>query len=127
MLKFSLFVQLNEIDGPLDYEIIGASYCNNIDNIYEYTGLHDPTGITPITIRLKNNTSKSYILIKKLVVGDITLDNMQQWSTYILDDGNPTTLTHGWIDRNGEYRLKIRYSPAAQNYISYFLSLCPKS
>lgn len=128
MLKFSLFIQCVETNEPLDYSVTGAEFVNQIDDIVEYCGMHDPTGITLVTVKLNNPIdSGSYLLIKKLIVGEIELNNMQQWSAYVLADGSVVPLTNGWIDRAGEYRLKLRYNPIAQNYISYLLSICPKS
>lgn len=124
-LKFSLFVQSS---ANAHYQVIGAELVKQDQDLFEYCGWHDPHGTTTVIVKLDSIADpQDRVLIKKLVVGGVELNNMQQWSSYVLADGSVVPLTHGWVDRPGQYRLKMRYSPLSQNHMSYFLSICPKS
>jgi len=127
MLKFSLCIQNNNIDGEITYAINGAELNNSHQKIFSHEGLHDPKGITNIEIKLLSNKGiQSHLLVKDVKVGDTYLNNMQNWSSYVLADGKIMPYTNGWLSFPGTFRLKLKYSPLVQNYVSYFYSLSKK-
>jgi len=122
MLKYLLYVKNNNIDGEIKFSVDGAQLDTDTGH---YVGKHDPNRITTIKINLDClNTKQSYLQIEKLVVGDVILNNMDKWSTYILEDGSISEYTNGWLAKSGTFYIKIKYSPLVQNYMSYFLNTC---
>lgn len=125
-LKFSLYLRPNEIDGCLDYEVIGAKLDREVDGVMIYTGFHDTSKTTKLVVRLReNNGHDSHLLIEKLIVNDIELKNIENWSCYICGStGKKLALTHGWVSQKGDYILKIRQNPLVFNYLNWFYDTC---
>lgn len=125
-LNFFLYLQLNRIDVDFQYQVIGAELIEQQESHVVYKGIHNTDSVTEIVVRLdKPEGTQSYLRIDRLVLNDVELKNIENWSSYVCGiTGKKLPLTHGWMSQPGDYRLKIRQNPLVHNYVNYFLSIC---
>lgn len=126
--EFLLFIQYNNIDGAIEFSVTGAEFSHIDDDCYVYRGHHDFSKKTKAVVELLSNKGhRSYILIKKIIVNNIELQNMDIWSVFVDSETHATATTNfGYMSKSGKYILNFRQSPIIQNYISHFLKKCQK-
>lgn len=68
---------------------------------------------------------KSFLLIDKVVSGNIQLQDINLYSTYITESGNRKT--NGYLDEVGKFTMKFRGSPLWQVYITSLIQTARKN
>lgn len=124
-LLFSLSVQVNNIDGDIDYHVSPNARSWPADGLTWYEWEYDPTKQLMVSVSMtKTPDTQSHLIISNLNVSGIKIDQFDQTGTYRRHDtGEIIKNTYGYMSWSGTYTFKIRYSPQIHNYITYLAKL----
>lgn len=123
--KLSLYIQVNEIDGPLDFRLEPDVSATVQDGLLVYEFEHIVGQNTKIKVDLKNkHGNQSHIIIKKVELGNQILNNLDQWSRYLVYETGQIERTFGYIGKPGLFVMTIHQNALVHNYMSYFLHSC---
>ena len=120
-IKLSLSIQVNEIDGDVEFDV--DPYCQPriIDDVWMYEWWHEPKKKFRIRVTLKNKKgTQSHLNIKEVRCNDVVLNNIDRWGKYIMPNGAIRS-TYGYMDLPGCYMLSVHQNALVHNYMSYFL------
>jgi hypothetical protein len=121
-------LQVNEIDGPLDFVVDPSSPAKFENNLWIYEFDHIVGKKTQIKVILKNiQGTQSHLIIKQITLNDLVLNNLDLWSKYIVYGNDQPMSTFGYMNQPGYYVLNIHQNPIIHNYMTYFLSRCKHS
>jgi predicted transcriptional regulator len=122
--KLSLYIKKNNIDGDLDFDVWPATQdCSENDGMYVFNWNIDTRYTFGTKVRLlKNQGHQSNIRIEKVELNNITLNDLDRWAKYITQKGDIVPGTYGYMNIEGEYRLKIRQNALIHNYFIYFFN-----
>lgn len=123
--KLSLYIRVHDPNGGLEYRVSpSAGLVIQHHDVYEHQILHDTKSRTRLRVQMtKCKNSGSYLVIERLVLDGVELNNMRSWSRYVTDQGRILD-THGHMDQSGTYYLTIRHDALSHNYLAYFLERC---
>lgn len=123
--KLLLYIQVNEIDGALDFTVDPAIPAVVKDGVWIYEFEHTVGTNTKIKVDLKGRQgNQSHIIIKEVQLDGQTLNNLDRWSRYVVYETGQTESTFGYMGKPGCYVLTIHQNALVHNYMSYFLSSC---
>jgi hypothetical protein len=111
------------------FKVDQAERLEDLDGCQVWRCQHHPGKVSHVIVTLLSNQEPhSHLLIERVTLGGVQLNDINVWSTYRLrDTGQCVPPTHGWIDRPGEYRLRIRHNALVHNYVSYFYNISPST
>jgi len=121
-LLFSLSVQVNNIDGDVDYQVSPDARSWKANGLTWHEWSYDPTKQLTVSVSMtKPPDTQSHLIISNLSAGGI---NIYQNGTYLRHDTSEVVKNvHGYMSWSGTYTFKIRYSPQVHNYITYLAKL----
>ena len=124
-LLFSLSVQVNNIDGDIDYQVSPTARSWSADGLYWHEWQYDPAKQLVVNVSMtKTPDTGSHIIISNLSVSGIQIDHLDQTGVYRRHDtGEINKNVYGYMSWSGTYTFKIRYSPQIHNYITYLAKL----
>lgn len=120
--KLLVYIQVNEIDGEVDFSIdIPHLKKKTENNIYEIEIQHDIKKTTRFKVNLdKKDGVESHIVIKDIILDGTKLKNFESWSSYIIYGEDKPFSTFGYMGNLGYYIINIHQNPIVHNYMSYF-------
>jgi hypothetical protein len=124
-LKFSLSVQVNQVDSEVSYTVTPGARTWQDQGLDWYEWHYDPatTFVAQVNM-IKPPDTQSHIIISNLSVNGIAIGQLEQTGTYIRSDTNQVVKgTYGYMSWSGTYTFKIRYAPQVHNYITYLTKL----
>ena len=124
-LKFSLSVQVNQVDSEVSYTVTPGARTWQDQGLDWYEWHYDPatTFVAQVNM-IKPPDTQSHIIISNLSVNGIAIGQLEQTGTYIRSDtGQVAKGTYGYMSWPGTYSFKIRYAPQVHNYITYLTKL----
>ena len=125
LIKFSLYIRSNEIDGAVDFTVSPLITPQEVkDNLYIYTWEYDPRKLFQVSVIMnsRGDGSQSHVLIERVTAGtlDITTDILQ-YGIYKRHDTNEIVKnTYGYMSWPGEYCLKVRTNPMSHKWLMNF-------
>lgn len=124
-LKFSLSVQVNQIDSEVSYTVSSGARTWRDQGLDWYEWQYDPATTLVVQVNMtKQLNTESHIIISNLSVNGVEIRQLDQTGTYIRSDTNQVVKgTYGYMSWPGTYRFKIRYAPQVHNYITYLTKL----
>ena len=118
--KFSLFVQSS---GTIEYQITPTPLqSTTVNDTVQYDFVVDVTRPTTIKFTVTKLDPDSVLQIKKMTLNNTELDHINLFS-FLRDTDNQIQHTHGYIDREGEFLIRLRTNAISQNYLNYLLTL----
>jgi hypothetical protein len=121
--RFSLFLEYNNNDGVINWEISPEpklTLKNN--NVIEYQYELDSRITNVIKISVTSRTgSNSHVRVTEMRYNDIVLENIDSYSVF--KTANGVTKPYGYLDKIGDFYLKLRGDPITLNYMAYLSSL----
>ena len=124
-LLFSLSVQVNNIDGDIDYHVSPSARSWSADGLDWHEWSYDPVKQLVVNVVMtKTPNTESHVIISNLSVSGIRIDQLDQTGTYRRHDtGEIVKNVYGYMSWAGTYTFKIRYSPQIHNYITHLAKL----
>jgi hypothetical protein len=117
--KLLVYLQNNSLL-TIDYKLDNSIVYSEFDNIRVHLLEHDNQKTTRIKLIVNNINSNESLIIQKIILDDIELNNMDMWSYFITLKDRQRLQTHGFIDQPGTYFINIHQNAIVHNYISYF-------
>ena len=119
--KFSLCIQVNEIDGALDYRIEPPGRQTLTNGMLNYELEVDAKQRNQIKIHLlRRQGHQSHMVVKEMKLNNLPLNQLNLCSTYMIKETGETAQTYGYLDRPGTLYLNIHQSAVVHNYMLYF-------
>lgn len=123
--KLFVYLQVNNIDGDVKFSVDSAKNIIFKNDLWEIEFEHDISKTSRFKIKLTENLgNQSHIIIKDVVLDGVTLQNLDTWGKYIVDNEDTPISSYGYMNRLGYYILNIHQSALVHNYISYFHNRC---
>jgi hypothetical protein len=127
-LKLSLCLQVNEIDGLLDFSVDPPVTAIATGNLHTYEFEIDGKSRQQIRINLRDKQGeKSHIIVKEIRVNNRPIDQMDLCTRYVVKQSQSIENTYGYLDRPGTFFVNIHQNSLVHNYLAYFRDRCKKS
>lgn len=122
--KFILYLQVDNGTGSIKYTVdplpATEKYIKT-DHILEF--YIDISKSTTIKLYVdKKSGNDSYIQVKSMSLNNIDFADLNSVS-FVKTVNGEIRRTHGYIDTEGEFVIKLHTNPISQNYLNYLLSL----
>jgi hypothetical protein len=118
--KFILYLQAT--DG-IQYTVSPAPILiNTVDSEIIYNFEVDVNQSTQIRIQITGRNDESHIQIKKMILSDFTITDLNSVS-FLQTDSGEIRRNHGYIDSVGTFVIKLHTNAVSLNYLNYLLSL----
>jgi hypothetical protein len=122
--KFILLLQVNNGSGAIDYYVDSSAVKKTVfEDHHRLEFVVDV--LKPNTIKLCINQrigSDSHIRITDMLYNDIKIEDLNSVSFLKTTQGE-IRKTHGYIDAEGEFVIKLHTNPVSQDYLNYLLQL----
>lgn len=126
--KLSLCVQVNEVDGPIDFVVEPCCVAGIIDNIWTYEWETVPQKKFQIAVDLRSRSgNKSHLIIQEIKCDSVVLNNLDTFGRYVTHKDSVLRKTHGYMDFPGRYSFNIHQNALVHNYMLYFWGKCKQS
>jgi hypothetical protein len=123
--KLSLYLQVNEIDGELCFEVEPAGQKRLVDDLQLYEFEIEAKQRNQIKINLQSKQGhQSHIIVKEIRLNDQIINHLDLSSRYLVHESKQTESTYGYMGKPGIMFLNIHQNALVHNYMTYFLSRC---
>jgi hypothetical protein len=121
--KFFLYLSHNNEDGQIDWNIDPDPVsCRQDRNqfVMEYDVDVSKTNTFKITV-FNRKGHKSNVRVEKMCYNGVVLQDINNMSFFRTATG--ISKNHGYLDKPGEFVIKLHTNPVSQNYLTYLISL----
>lgn len=131
--KFSLSILTvkENIDSDISYSIVSNGTnvgVKSIENIDTWDFVYNPKNLFRIDIHInKEVNDQSHIKIESAKLNDITIYDLDLFSTYKTDQNRIIKNTNGYMACRGVFTIKIRYSQKVHQYMIHLFNSCKKN
>lgn len=123
-----LYIQPNNIDGAVSYQVFPKSEKTYVENnVTVYQWQYDPSTQFQIKIDFVDREKgvQSHLKICKLIAGNIDVTETLKHSSYVRHKDNQHIKgSYGYMSWPGIFTINIKYSPMIHQYMTNFFNRC---